>query len=57
MLKNHWNTLKRLFLQSTDQTLSNFEVWKFWNTSSFESRDLTLVAYKKVFGDISKAQP
>ena len=48
MLKNHWNTLKfRLFGQSTEQTLSNFELWRSCNTSNFEGWSLTLVAYKK----------
>ena len=49
--EKYWNTLKfLLFGQSTEQTLSNFELWKSWSTSNFESWGLTLVAYKKVYG-------
>ena len=49
--EKYWNTLKfLLFGQSTEQTLSNFELWKSWSTNNFESRGLTLVAYKKVYG-------
>ena len=49
--EKYWNTLKfRLFGQSTEQTLSNFELWKSWSTSNFKSRGLALVAYKNVYG-------
>ena len=49
-MKNAEKSLEytRLFGQSTEQTLSNFELWKSRNTSNFKSRSLTLVAYKKV---------
>ena len=52
MLKNHWNTLNIcLFGQTTKQTLSKFEPWRYWNLenkSNFEGWGLTLVAYKKM---------
>ena len=38
MLKNHWNTYKfRFFGQSTEQTLSNFELWNLEIKTTFRA--------------------
>ena len=35
-------------------TVKQRELWKSWNTSNFEDWGLTLVAYKKCIGDITR---
>ena len=37
-----------LFGQRTEKTLSNFELWKYWNASNVDDWDKNLVAFEKV---------